>query len=230
MAAGPISERNQGNWGRRAQDGPRMGRGGQISAGGASAGVGGSAPPARAGAVRAGRAGRVQAGARDRRLLDQLPDVPRSTAKQTGKTPSGRTASAGTPSQTPGGQRVGGFGASGRASFAFPLPRTLFLTFCSLASDATVYVGGLDEKVSEPLLWELFLQAGPVVNTHMPKDRVTGQHQGEYWARSSPAWGSRPRQGLLSARASHNSWAEQPAGFFPLRLSSQFASGVFSQL
>lgn len=53
---------------------------------------------------------------------------------------------------------------------------------CCLFShiDATVYVGGLDEKVSEPLLWELFLQAGPVVNTHMPKDRVTGQHQGEY--------------------------------------------------
>lgn len=49
--------------------------------------------------------------------------------------------------------------------------------FCSI--DATVYVGGLDEKVSEPLLWELFLQAGPVVNTHMPKDRVTGQHQGK---------------------------------------------------
>ncbi|XP_022090496.1 splicing factor 3B subunit 4-like [Acanthaster planci] len=43
--------------------------------------------------------------------------------------------------------------------------------------DATVYVGGLDEKVSEALLWELFLQAGPVVNTHMPKDRVTQQHQ-----------------------------------------------------
>lgn len=43
-----------------------------------------------------------------------------------------------------------------------------------------MYVGGLDEKVSEPLLWELFLQAGPVVNTHMPKDRVTGQHQGLY--------------------------------------------------
>lgn len=54
----------------------------------------------------------------------------------------------------------------------------LWLSFYLL--DATVYVGGLDEKVSEPLLWELFLQAGPVVNTHMPKDRVTGQHQGEY--------------------------------------------------
>lgn len=54
------------------------------------------------------------------------------------------------------------------------------MKFISLFSDATVYVGGLDEKVSEPLLWELFLQAGPVVNTHMPKDRVTGQHQGEH--------------------------------------------------
>uniref|UniRef100_A0A1I8HPS0 Splicing factor 3B subunit 4 n=1 Tax=Macrostomum lignano TaxID=282301 RepID=A0A1I8HPS0_9PLAT len=44
--------------------------------------------------------------------------------------------------------------------------------------DATVYVGGLDEKVTEAIVWELFLQAGPVVNVHMPKDRITGQHQG----------------------------------------------------
>ncbi len=29
-------------------------------------------------------------------------------------------------------------------------------------TDATVYVGGLDDKVTEPTLWELFLQAGPV--------------------------------------------------------------------
>lgn len=43
--------------------------------------------------------------------------------------------------------------------------------------DATIYVGGLDDKVTEPLLWELMLQAGPVVNVHMPKDRVTGSHQ-----------------------------------------------------
>ena len=27
-------------------------------------------------------------------------------------------------------------------------------------------------------MWELFVQAGPVVNVHMPKDRVTMQHQG----------------------------------------------------
>lgn len=44
--------------------------------------------------------------------------------------------------------------------------------------DATIYVGGLDEKVNEGILWELFVQAGPVVNVHMPKDRVTNQHQG----------------------------------------------------
>ncbi|KAJ8674905.1 hypothetical protein QAD02_010691 [Eretmocerus hayati] len=44
--------------------------------------------------------------------------------------------------------------------------------------DATIYVGGLDDKVSESLLWELFVQSGPVVNVHMPKDRVTQMHQG----------------------------------------------------
>jgi len=31
-----------------------------------------------------------------------------------------------------------------------------------VTADATIYVGGLDEKVTEALLWELFLQAGPV--------------------------------------------------------------------
>jgi len=44
--------------------------------------------------------------------------------------------------------------------------------------DATIYVGGLDEKVNEAMLWELFVQAGPVMNVHMPKDRVTTMHQG----------------------------------------------------
>jgi len=31
-----------------------------------------------------------------------------------------------------------------------------------LFTDATIYAGGLDDKVSETLLWELFVQAGPV--------------------------------------------------------------------
>ncbi len=29
-------------------------------------------------------------------------------------------------------------------------------------AEATVYVGGLDDQVTEDLLWEFFLQAGPV--------------------------------------------------------------------
>lgn len=45
-------------------------------------------------------------------------------------------------------------------------------------SDATIYVGGLDEKVTDAILWELFVQAGPVVSVNMPKDRVTSSHQG----------------------------------------------------
>ncbi|OMH80580.1 Splicing factor 3B subunit 4 [Zancudomyces culisetae] len=44
--------------------------------------------------------------------------------------------------------------------------------------DATVYVGNLDERVTVELLWELMVQAGPVVNVHLPKDRVTQQTQG----------------------------------------------------
>ena len=60
--------------------------------------------------------------------------------------------------------------------------RYLFLRFkCCIIifvlTDATIYVGGLDEKVNESLVWELFVQAGPVVNVHMPKDRVTLMHQ-----------------------------------------------------
>jgi splicing factor 3B subunit 4 len=44
--------------------------------------------------------------------------------------------------------------------------------------EATVYVGNLDDRVNESLLWELMLQAGPVIHVHIPKDRVTQAHQG----------------------------------------------------
>lgn len=79
-------------------------------------------------------------------------------------------------------------------------------------------MGGLDEKVSEPLLWELFLQAGPVVNTHMPKDRVTGQHQGEYVVRDVLCY----IRGQTAPRApqqySQLFWNEQPKISFSLSL------------
>ena len=43
--------------------------------------------------------------------------------------------------------------------------------------EATVYVGNCDQKVTEEVLWELFVQCGPVVNVHMPRDKITGEHQ-----------------------------------------------------
>ena len=53
-------------------------------------------------------------------------------------------------------------------SFSYNLSYlSLLLVVLSLSNsvlflDATIYVGGLDEKVTDPILWELFLQAGPV--------------------------------------------------------------------
>jgi len=44
--------------------------------------------------------------------------------------------------------------------------------------DATIFVGDLDPKVNEAILWELFLQAGPVVNVHIPRDKLTKEHNG----------------------------------------------------
>eukprot|EP00211_Chloroparvula_japonica_P006799 CAMPEP_0119155570 /NCGR_PEP_ID=MMETSP1310-20130426/51809_1 /TAXON_ID=464262 /ORGANISM="Genus nov. species nov., Strain RCC2339" /LENGTH=426 /DNA_ID=CAMNT_0007148169 /DNA_START=170 /DNA_END=1450 /DNA_ORIENTATION=+ len=44
--------------------------------------------------------------------------------------------------------------------------------------EATLFVGELDNRANEALLWELFLQAGPVAHVHIPKDKLTGEHQG----------------------------------------------------
>jgi len=38
-------------------------------------------------------------------------------------------------------------------------------------------VGNLDSKMNEDLVWELFLQCGPIVNVHIPRDKVTNEHQ-----------------------------------------------------
>jgi splicing factor 3B subunit 4 len=44
--------------------------------------------------------------------------------------------------------------------------------------EATVYIGNLDLRVTEDILWELFVQCGPVLNVHIPRDKITGEHQG----------------------------------------------------
>ena len=43
--------------------------------------------------------------------------------------------------------------------------------------EATVYVGNLDERVTEEILWDLFTQTGPILTVHMPRDRVSQTHQ-----------------------------------------------------
>nr|OQO17437.1 hypothetical protein B0A51_15545 [Rachicladosporium sp. CCFEE 5018] len=44
--------------------------------------------------------------------------------------------------------------------------------------DSTLYIGNLAEQTTDSQIWELLLQAGPIVNVHLPKDRVTQVHQG----------------------------------------------------
>ncbi|GAA96651.1 hypothetical protein E5Q_03322 [Mixia osmundae IAM 14324] len=44
--------------------------------------------------------------------------------------------------------------------------------------EATIYMGNLDERVTDALVWELMLQCGPIGNVHLPKDRVSMAHQG----------------------------------------------------
>eukprot|EP00440_Ansanella_granifera_P014470 gb/GFBE01015725.1/.p1 GENE.gb/GFBE01015725.1/~~gb/GFBE01015725.1/.p1 ORF type:complete len:254 (+),score=63.47 gb/GFBE01015725.1/:1-762(+) len=44
--------------------------------------------------------------------------------------------------------------------------------------EATIYVGNLDPKIDEEVLWELMVQCGPVANIHLPRDKITQTHQG----------------------------------------------------
>ncbi|PHJ19367.1 rna recognition motif-containing protein [Cystoisospora suis] len=44
--------------------------------------------------------------------------------------------------------------------------------------DATLYIGNLDPQVDDDLLWELFIQCGPVRTVSVPRDKLTGNHQG----------------------------------------------------
>lgn len=56
--------------------------------------------------------------------------------------------------------------------------RSLLMYYREQDKEATVYVGNLDERATDSLVWELMLQAGRIVNVHLPKDRVTQTHQG----------------------------------------------------
>ena len=66
--------------------------------------------------------------------------------------------------------------------------------------EATVYIGNLDERATDSLVWELMLQAGRIVNVHLPKDRVTQTHQGygfvEYISEEDAEYASRIMNGI----------------------------------
>ncbi|KAL2651831.1 hypothetical protein R1flu_019959 [Riccia fluitans] len=49
-------------------------------------------------------------------------------------------------------------------------------------NQATVYIGNLDERVDERLLYEIMVQAGPVLNVHIPRDKETKRHKGYAFA------------------------------------------------
>ncbi|TDZ74108.1 Splicing factor 3B subunit 4 [Colletotrichum trifolii] len=44
--------------------------------------------------------------------------------------------------------------------------------------DATIYIGNIDERATPAMVYEVMLQMGPIHNIHMPRDRVTQNHQG----------------------------------------------------
>ncbi|ODV92482.1 hypothetical protein CANCADRAFT_11489, partial [Tortispora caseinolytica NRRL Y-17796] len=48
----------------------------------------------------------------------------------------------------------------------------------SKTRESVVFVGNLDERVTEEIVAELMTQVGPVVAISMPKDRVSQSHQG----------------------------------------------------
>lgn len=59
-----------------------------------------------------------------------------------------------------------------------PAPGAQITQIYERNQEATIYVGNLDPKIDEEVLWELFVQAAPIANIHLPKDKITNTHQG----------------------------------------------------
>ncbi|KAL5982838.1 hypothetical protein ACLOJK_016915 [Asimina triloba] len=66
----------------------------------------------------------------------------------------------------------------------------------------TVYVGNLDEKVSERALYEILVQAGRIVDLHVPRDKDTNRPRGfafaEYESEEIAEYAVRLFSGLVS--------------------------------
>ncbi|KAK1266914.1 hypothetical protein QJS04_geneDACA009102 [Acorus gramineus] len=46
----------------------------------------------------------------------------------------------------------------------------------------SVYIGNLDEKVTERILYEILIQVGQIVDLHIPRDKETNRHKGYAFA------------------------------------------------
>lgn len=69
-------------------------------------------------------------------------------------------------------------------------------------SEATVYIGNLDDRVDERLLYEIMVQAGPLVEVYIPRDKETSRHKGyafaEFTSEKSAQYALSLFSGLLS--------------------------------
>eukprot|EP00249_Psilotum_nudum_P004545 c18061_g1_i1 orf=138-599(+) len=52
---------------------------------------------------------------------------------------------------------------------------------------ATLYIGNLDERVDERVLYEIMVQAGPLIDVYIPRDRGAGRHKGYGFAEFTSA-------------------------------------------
>ncbi|KMZ66209.1 Splicing factor 3b subunit 4 [Zostera marina] len=42
----------------------------------------------------------------------------------------------------------------------------------------TIYIGNLDEKVTERVLYDILIEAGRIVDLYLPQDKDSGHHKG----------------------------------------------------
>ncbi|MCO5596641.1 hypothetical protein L7F22_050709 [Adiantum nelumboides] len=67
---------------------------------------------------------------------------------------------------------------------------------------ASVYIGNVDEKVDERVLYEIMVQAGPLVDLYMPRDKETNRHKGyafaEFTSETSAQYAVNLFSGLVS--------------------------------
>jgi splicing factor 3B subunit 4 len=47
---------------------------------------------------------------------------------------------------------------------------------------STLFIGNLDDRVDERVLYEVMIQAGPLVDLYIPRDKETNRHKGYAFA------------------------------------------------